>query len=240
VRRLHDAGFAAEIWNWTRHEIDALAATGARFTSITGYVTGNLTEPSGIAALLDSAKRSLEIADRLDCAALNLHGTGLGDGGIPVDPVAKVTAAMWFAARDTLACVAELGREAGRVFVLENLNHAVDHPGTPFNRAADTLALVEAVDSPYLRMNLDLYHAQIGEGNLIELIRRCGPAIGEVQVADVPGRMEPGTGESITRRLRALDDIGYRRVVGLEGWASGDTDTALASFRSAFSFGRAA
>jgi hypothetical protein len=43
---------------------------------------------------------------------------------------------------------------------------------------------------------LDLYDAQIGEGNLVELIKACAPYIGEVQVADVPGRCEPGTGRS--------------------------------------------
>jgi len=65
-------------------------------------------------------------------------------------------------------------------FCLENLNTAVDHHGVPFARAADTMALVEAVGHPGLRMMLDLYHAQIGEGNLIELLRRAGPLIGEV------------------------------------------------------------
>ena len=44
-------------------------------------------------------------------------------------------------------------------------------------------------------MMLDLYHAQIGEGNLIELIDKAFPYLGEIQVADVPGRCEPGTGE---------------------------------------------
>ena len=44
-------------------------------------------------------------------------------------------------------------------------------------------------------MNLDLYHAQIGEGNLIQLVRDSVDLLGEVQVADVPGRCEPGTGE---------------------------------------------
>ena len=102
---------------------------------------------------------------------------------------------MWLTAARTLTRLAELGERAGRVFTLENLNTAVDHPGTPFARAADTLALVEAVDSPHLRMNLDLYHAQIGEGNLIQLVERALPLIGEIQVADVPGRCEPGTGE---------------------------------------------
>jgi hydroxypyruvate isomerase len=75
------------------------------------------------------------------------------------------------------------------VFCLENLNIAVDHRGTPFGKAADTLALAEAVDSlAALKLMLDLYHAQIGEGNLIELVRRCRPA-----------RRDPGC-----RRTRAL------------------------------------
>ena len=73
------------------------------------------------------------------------------------------------------------------------INTEVDHPGTPFARAADTRALVAAVRSPHLRMNLDLYHAQIGEGNLIQLVRDSVDLLGEVQVADVPGRCEPGT-----------------------------------------------
>ena len=99
---------------------------------------------------------------------------------------------MWLTAARTLTRLAELGERAGRVFTLENLNTAVDHPGTPFARAADTLALVEAVDSPHLRMNLDLYHAQIGEGNLIQLVERALPLIGEIQVADVPGPLRAG------------------------------------------------
>ncbi|KAE9421936.1 hypothetical protein Angca_009469, partial [Angiostrongylus cantonensis] len=96
---------------------------------------------------------------------------------------------------DTLRRIADLGAAEGVTFVLENLNLPVDHPGVPFARAEDTLALVAAVDRPSLRLNLDLYHAQIGEGNLIELCRKALPYIGEIQVADVPGRMEPGTGE---------------------------------------------
>jgi len=121
------------------------------------------------------------------------------------------------------------------VFTLENLNTAVDHPGTPFAKAADTLALVEAVGSPHLRLNLDLYHAQIGEGNLIQLLRDSIDWVGEVQVADVPGRCEPGTGEiSYPAVAAALADVGYTGVVGLEAWASGDTDTALRRFREAF------
>ncbi|MFL6169396.1 MAG: TIM barrel protein, partial [Ornithinibacter sp.] len=91
------------------------------------------------------------------------------------------------------------------------------------------------VDSPHLRLNLDLYHAQIGEGNLIELCRQALPWVAEVQVADVPGRCEPGTGEiRYAGVARALADAGFSGVVGLEAFASTDPDAALAAFRDAF------
>ncbi|AZF31823.1 Hydroxypyruvate isomerase [Pseudomonas sp. R4-35-07] len=235
VKRIHALGFSAEIWNWTDKDINALAATGADFTSMTGYISGTLTDPDGILHLLDSARESLSVAERLKCPSLNLHGTGLGDGGLPVQPVSRTTGRMWLSACKTLEKIARLGQDAGRVFLLENLNTEVDHPGTPFARADDTLALIEAVGSPYLKMNLDLYHAQIGEGNLIELIQRAGSAIGEIQVADVPGRQEPGTGEIHYPAIaRALQAIGYSGVVGLEAWASGDSEAALERFRQAF------
>jgi hydroxypyruvate isomerase len=236
VRRIDELGFMVEIWDWTEKDIDALADTGAGFSSMTGYVDGSLTEPDGAEALLRTAEQSVAVAKRLGCPRLNLHGTGLGEGGLPVDPVHDVTGPMWLAARTTLARVAELGERSGVDFCLENLNTEVDHPGVPFARAADTLALIEAVDHPNLRLNLDLYHAQIGEGNLIELARRCVDWIGEVQVADVPGRCEPGTGEiNYPAVAAALSDAGYRGTVAMEAWASGDDVDALERFRAAFS-----
>ncbi|HSE71731.1 MAG TPA: TIM barrel protein [Nocardioidaceae bacterium] len=235
VRIIDDLGFAVEIWDWTAKDVEALAATGARFTSMTGYVEGDLTDPAGADALLRTAEQSIAVAHRLGTPNLNLHGTGLDPRGLPVRPVEVVTGAMWLAAERTLCRVAELGEREGVVFCLENLNTEVDHPGTPFARAADTHALVAAVDSPHLRMNLDLYHAQIGEGNLIELVRRSVDLLGEVQVADVPGRCEPGTGEiAYPAVAAALHDAGYRGVVGLEAWASGDSHAALEAFRDAF------
>lgn len=234
VKRIDALGFGVEIWGWANKDIDALAATGARFTSMTGYLSGNLTDDDAIAPLLQSAEASLAVAARLNCPTLNLHGTGLDDRGLPVRPVERVTGTMWLKAAETLRRVAQLGERAGRVFTLENLNLEVDHPGTPFARAADTLALVEAVNSPALKMNLDLYHAQIGEGNLIALIRRCGAAIGEIQVADVPGRQQPGTGEINYRAIARALAAGYSGTVALEGWASGDSAAALEAFRSHF------
>jgi hydroxypyruvate isomerase len=235
VRTIDGLGFAVEIWDWTTKDLGALADTGARFTSMTGYVEGNLTDPDGIEALLRTAEQSVAAAARLGEPNLNLHGTGLDDRGLPVRPVAEVTPAMWERATETLRRVAALGEREGVVFCLENLNTAVDHPATPFARAADTRALVGAVGSPHLRMNLDLYHAQIGEGNLIQLVRDSVGLVGEVQVADVPGRCEPGTGEIHYPAIAAaLHEAGYAGVVGLEAWASGDDRLALERFRAAF------
>jgi hydroxypyruvate isomerase len=239
VARIHERGFAVELWGWAEKDAEALRATGATFTSMTGYLEGDLVTEGGAADLLRTAAESIRFAAAIGRPSLNLHGTGLGEGGLPVRPVQLVTGDMWLAAERTLTAVAELGEEHDAVFVLENLNTELDHPGTPFGRAADTLALVRAVGSPRLRMNLDLYHAQIGEGNLAELVRRAAPYLGEVQVADVPGRREPGTGEVRWSFLASvLADAGYDGVVALEGWASEPgtvgSDRALDSFRAAF------
>jgi hydroxypyruvate isomerase len=202
---------------------------------MTGYVTGGLIDPNAAEELLASAARSVEVAKRLGIPRLNLHGTGLDSRGLPVVAVDTVTGPMWIAAVRTLERVARLGQQHDVTFVLENLNTAVDHPGVPFARAEDCLGLVQAVNNPHLRLMLDLYHAQIGEGNLIELCRRALPWIGEIQVADVPGRCEPGTGEIAYRAVAsALKVMGYTGTVGLEGFASGDPESAVRRFRDVF------
>ncbi|XAO72132.1 MAG: TIM barrel protein [Acetobacteraceae bacterium] len=128
------------------------------------------------------------------------------------------------------------GAQHDVTFVLENLNTAIDHPGVPFAKAEDYLALIKAVNHPNLRLMLDLYHAQIGEGNLISLLRRCLPYIGEIQVADVPGRCEPGTGEIAYPAIaKALYDMHYTGPIGLEAFAQSDLAFALDRFRAAFS-----
>ena len=235
LRRLTELGFEAGIWNWQAHDLSMLEKSGARFSSMTGYIRGRLADDEGAGELLATARQSIEVGKRLDVARLNLHGTGLGDGGLPVTPCEVVTGAMWLKARDTLNRIADLGAERGVTFMIENLNLPVDHPGVPFARIEDTLALVSSINRPELRLNLDLYHVQIGEGNLISWCKKCQPWIGEIQVADVPGRMEPGTGEiNYAGVARALKGIGYHGPVCMEAFASGDAEAALETFRAAF------
>lgn len=235
VKKIHSLGFAVEIWDWTQKDIAALAATGAKFTSMTGYITGRLGDAEGAADLLDTARQSIPACLALGKPNMNIHGTGLGEGGLPVTPCYDVTPAMWDQAEITLHQIAKLGEENDVTFILENLNLLVDHPHTPFALAKDVIKLVKAVNNPHLKMNFDIYHAQIGEGNLVELLEEALPIIGEIQVADVPGRKEPGTGEiNYPFIAQSLRRMGYSGVVGLEGFASGDSELAIKRFADAF------
>src|SRR5215203_7502086 len=234
VHRIDDLGFAVEIWFPQGKDIKALAATGATFSSMAGYLHGNIVEPDAARTFLKTAEQTLEAAAELGCPRLVVHPAELVEGKA-AKPMFRVSGEMWLTAQRTLSQLAELGERAGVTYCLENLNTVLDHPGVPLARAKDTLALVEAVDSPHVRMMLDLYHAQIGQGNLVALVERAGQAVGEVQVADVPGRCEPGSGEvHYPAVARALRRIGYTGTVGLEAYASGDDTESLARFRAAF------
>ncbi|MCV7169966.1 TIM barrel protein [Mycobacterium manitobense] len=234
ARRIDELGFAVEIWSFHDKDLDALAATGARFSSMTGYLAGDLWDGDGAAEVVRTAEQAVKAAAVLGVPRLVVHPGQLVDGRA-ARPRYRADGTMWTSALRGLEGLGELGAAAGVTFCLENLNTIVDHPGVPLARAKDTLALVEAVGHPNVKMMLDLYHAQIGEGNLIELVRRCGDAIGEIQVADVPGRCEPGTGEINYRAVaNALRDNGYHGTIGMEAYAAGDSVTALESFRSAF------
>ena len=244
VQRLTELGYGVVLWDWRTKDVDALEGlreSGTWYSSMTGYAEGALADDAGAERLLATARDALAVAERLGVERLNVHGTGLDGQGLPVVAVdgAGATPAMWLRAARTREALAALGEAHQQVFVLENLNTAVDHPGVPFARAAETLALVEAVGSPWLKLNLDLYHAQIGEGNLVDLIRRAVPHVGEVQVADVPGRCEPGTGEVRWSFVaQALADAGYDGTVAMEAFAIDPSvegsDRALDAFRTAF------
>lgn len=247
VKRIDELGFDVEIWSWHDKDLDALAATGARFSSMTGYLHGDLIDPESADEVVRTAELSIKAAEVLGTPRLVLHPAELVNGQA-ARPRQRATGQMWTTALRALERIGELGAAAGVTFCVENLNTIVDHPGVPLARAKDTLALVEGVGHPNVKMMLDLYHAQIGEGNLVELVRRCGEAIGEIQVADVPGRCEPGTGEiHYPAVAKALRDNGYDGTVGMEAFAStggqegsdrgnvDDSVAALEAFRAAFS-----
>jgi len=79
------------------------------------------------------------------------------------------------------------------------------------------LEMIERVGRPNVAFQLDVYHLAMAGEDPIESIRRAGPHIGNVQLADVPGRHEPGTGSlPFGAILDALDEAGYTGAIGLE------------------------
>lgn len=232
--RLKEMGFGVGLWNWPAWDVAALIKTGATFTIMNGYLEGRLTDAAGCEMLLKSATETVGVGKRLGVHRLNLHGTGLGDMGIPIPQIGAFAPGMELRARDTLNRICDLAEKEGVVFTLENLN-PIDHPGCPFGSTAAVLGLVSAVNRPQLKINLDLYHTQIGEGDLIRWCEACLPWIGEIQVADNPGRYEPGTGEiNYAGVAKALNAMGYAGPVGMEAFAHGKEEAALEAFRAAF------
>ena len=119
-----------------------------------------------------------------------------------------------------------LGRENIRLLV-EPLN-ARDVPGFYLNRSAPALALMKEVDHPNIWLQYDIYHMQIMEGNLMQTIQKNLPRIAHIQLADNPGRHEPGTGEiNFANLLAFIDHAGYGGWIGCEYKPAGRTEDGL-------------
>jgi hydroxypyruvate isomerase len=174
----------------------------------------------GLAALPDAAARFAEALETglSYAAALNprrLHVmAGLAEG-------AEARAAYVENLRRACAAAPE------RTFVIEPINDR-DMPGYHLSRSEDALSVIEAVGAPNLRLQLDLYHAQIMEGDLTRRIERLAPHLGHVQIAGVPERHEPDRGELDADWLFAtLDRVGYDGFVGCEYRPAGRTEAGL-------------
>lgn len=121
----------------------------------------------------------------------------------------------------------ELSR-VGVTLLIEPINPH-DIPGFFLRTPDQAAALIDEVGADHLRIQYDLYHQQRTEGQLLDTFRRLQERIGHVQLADVPGRHQPGTGEiNYPFVLRALDEAGYGGYVGLEYVPEGDTVSSLA------------
>jgi hydroxypyruvate isomerase len=112
--------------------------------------------------------------------------------------------------------------------LLEPINTRVDMPGYFYDTSAAGMAMVEAADRANVKLQYDIYHMQIMEGDLARRIEALLPRIGHVQLADNPGRHEPGTGEiNYPWLLGRLEALGYAGWVGCEYRPTGETAASL-------------
>lgn len=121
---------------------------------------------------------------------------------------------------------AQLGT-AGLRLLIEPIN-PFDIPGFVLNRTDEAIAILDEVGAPNAFVQYDIYHAQRTEGELAATLHKHLPRIGHVQLADNPGRNEPGTGEINYPYLFAhLDRIGYQGWVGCEYKPAQSTEAGL-------------
>lgn len=131
--------------------------------------------------------------------------------------------------------VAAIGRAADRLadhgvtVMIEPINTRVDVPGYLLDGTALALECIARAARPNIRLQYDAYHMQIMEGDLMRSIGRLLPMIGHIQIADNPGRHEPGTGEIAFERLLAhIDSLGYQGFIGCEYLPKAGTTQGLA------------
>jgi hydroxypyruvate isomerase len=167
----------------------------------------------------DGVGRALAYATALGCGQLNCLA-GIAPGGVHEDAIRATFVRNLRFAAGRLA-------DAGLRLLVEPINTR-DIPGFFLSHTAQALAILDEVAAPNLHLQYDAYHMQIMEGDLATTIERTLARIGHVQIADVPGRHEPGTGEiNYPFLLGHLDRLGYRGWVGCEYKPRGATVAGL-------------
>jgi hydroxypyruvate isomerase len=175
--------------------------------------------PERRAEFRDGVARAIEYADALGCKQLNcLAGIAPQDA----DPAALRAT---FVENLRLAAD-ELGR-AGIRLLIEPIN-TYDIPGFCLSRTAQALDIIAETGSDNIQVQYDIYHAQRMEGELANTIAGHLDRIGHIQLADNPGRHEPGTGEiHYGWLLEHIDALGYRGWIGCEYKPAGATEAGL-------------
>ena len=223
-----DAGFGAiELW-WPFDSatppnaeiaefVDAIVRADVRLSGLNFYSgdmaageRGILSIPQMSETFIANLERVRVISQALDCRCFNvLYGKRIA--GLSADSQDATALAR-------LDALAEFCDETGSLIVLEPLSGVAEYPLKTFADAAGVIArLAESGSGTEVKVLADLYHLGVNGDDVSNVIRSHTGEIGHVQIADAPGRNEPGTGElPITRWLEELTDAGYPGLVGLE------------------------
>lgn len=169
---------------------------------------GIACHPGRIAEFRAGVPRAIEYAKVLGCPRVNCLA-GIAPPGVAVDQARRTLV-------ENLRFAAAELKDAGIELLLEPVNTR-DVPGFLVSRTQQALEIMDEVGSDNLKLQFDIYHAQVMEGDLTPTIEAQLGRIGHLQVADNPGRHEPGTGEiNYPYLFRRLDELGYAGWIGCE------------------------
>jgi hydroxypyruvate isomerase len=180
---------------------------------------GIASHPGRVEEFRAGVELALTYADALDAGQLNCLA------GLRLDGVGE--AAQWRTLVDNVRHAARRLATAGRRLLVEPVN-TYDVPGFLIPTTEDALRLIDAVGEPNVQLQFDAYHVKRMEGDPARRLRSVLDRVGHVQVADHPGRHQPGSGVIAFPALFALlDAAGYAGAVGLEYIPTPDTAGSL-------------
>ena len=180
---------------------------------------GMACDPGRVAEFQEGVGKALDYAKALNCRQLHvmagLKPRGAGDEKMRETYIANLQ----FAGK-------ELAKH-GISLLIEAINTR-DIPGFYLNTSAQAFDIMHYANVPNLKFQYDIYHMQIMEGDLAPTIEKHLGKIGHMQLADTPGRHEPGTGEiNYDFLLKFIDKVGYKGWIGCEYKPAGKTEDGL-------------
>lgn len=205
---------AFEFWGWWDRDLDALAAAQAKYdlsiascctkfislvdaTQRDDYLAG-LAETIAIAKKLGVRRIISQVGDTLVGVPRQLQHESLVAG---------------------LSAAAPMLSDAEMTLVIEPLNELIDHQGYFLVKSSEAFEIIDAVDSPNVKVVFDIYHQQISEGQLITNIKNNIDKIAHFHAAGNPGRNELSRGEiNYPAVFEAIGQTTYDGFVGLEYW----------------------
>jgi hydroxypyruvate isomerase len=180
---------------------------------------GITCQPERAAEFREGVDRAIEYAKAVGCPRLNSLA-GVAPAGVPREKLQQTLV-------ENLRYAAGKLKAAGMTLLTEPANPRTI-PGFFLNTSAHGIEVIDAVGADNLKLQYDIFHMQIVEGDLAKTIERLLPRIGHIQIADVPARNEPGTGEiNFGWLLPHIDALGYQGWIGAEYIPKGDTAEGL-------------
>ena len=224
-------GFKAYgFWNTTEQEQDEMLKvqerTGLKCTSITGpgrsVSTTGLTKTGGEQVFLDEMTARAKMAVKFG-------------GAMPIIFLGRVQPDVpWEKQRSQIVSglkkTGAIGAQHGITFIVEPLSSGNGQPRMALDTAAEAFPVIEEVAHPNIKICFDMYHLQLMEGNLTSHLRQgLGKGwIGLVQIGEVPGRKEPGTGEiDYAYMMRVLRELNYKGYLDTEMGTSTTPEAAM-------------
>jgi hydroxypyruvate isomerase len=215
LQKAAELGFpAVELWPFENKDHDAVADLSQKLGIAIAQFTAwgfapHMNDPKNEDAFVKKIEEACQVAHKWKCDKMCVVA-GDNTKGMSQE-------AMHEQVIKALKRAAPIAEAEKVMLILEPMNGRVDHPGHCLYGSVDAVKICRAVDSPMVKINWDLYHMQISEGDLCGRLKEGFDQLGYLQLADHPGRHEPGTGEiHYNRVLRQAYELGYRGYVGLE------------------------